>query len=349
MLSTLNNLSLFLRYTKGVYFHRSMGMPVLSAIVLAGDKKGAKAIKRDNKAFLEFRGEPLIIHVFRALQAAGQIGTIVAIGPARRLQSVINSSNLPDRGRIIVIEQRQNLLENGKAGFVASLGMEYSPSLFHSLRLSGYAETPVLAVTCDIPLVTSWEIDEMISASDMNKYDYCIGLTKDGVMEAYYPSGDTPGIRMAYFHLREGRCRHNNLHLVKPLKIHRMVFVEQAYLARYQKKFTNMFRLILVFLFVGRWMFRATRFFITCQFARSRYNRLEGGRLYERVRRMNRLSAITRCIGGIMDMKMGGVFTSYGGAVLDIDNARDLEIVETMRDRWMAHQEKIYDAKRSAG
>ena len=323
-------------------------MPGLSAVVLAGDKKGAKAIKHDNKAFLEFRGEPLIIHVFRALQAAEQIERIVVVGPARRLRSLIDSANLPDRDRIIVVEQRQNVLENGKAGFVVSLGMDYSPSLFHSLRESGHAETPVLAVTCDIPLVTPWEIDEMISASNMSKYDYCIGLTKDEVMEAYYPSGNDPGIRMAYFHLREGRCRHNNLHLVKPLKIHRMVFVEQLYLARYQKKFTNMFRLIMVFLFVGRWMFRATRFFISLQFARFRYNRRKGGRLYERVRATNRLNSITRCVGGIMDMKMGGTFTSYGGAVLDIDNARDLEIVERMRDRWMAHQEKIYNSKRTA-
>ena len=55
-------------------------MPGLAAVVLAGGGKGAKAIKHDNKAFLEFRGEPVIIHVFRALQAAGRIGCIVVVG-----------------------------------------------------------------------------------------------------------------------------------------------------------------------------------------------------------------------------------------------------------------------------
>ena len=134
----------------------------LSAVVLAGDKKGAKAIKHDNKAFLEFRGEPLIVHVFRALQAAERVGRIVVVGPARRLQALIDTANLPDRDRIMIVEQRQNLLENGKAGYVASLGMDYSPSLFHSLRQSEHAETAMLAVTCDIPLVTPWEIDKYL-------------------------------------------------------------------------------------------------------------------------------------------------------------------------------------------
>lgn len=328
-------------------------MPGLSALVLAGDKKGAKAIKHDNKAFLEFHGEPLIIHVFRALHAAKEIDRILVVGPARRLRTVIEGSTLPNRDQITVVEQRQNLLENGKAGYVASLGMEYSPALFHSLRDSEYTEIPILALTCDIPLVTSWEIDEMVTSSNMKRYDYCIGLTKDDVMKAYYPSGDQPGIRMAYYHLREGRCRHNNLHMVKPLKIHRMVFVEQAYMARYQKKFINMFRLGLVFLFVGRWMFRATRLFITLQYARFRYNRLKGGKLYERIRSTNRLSTCARCIGGIMDMKMNGTFTSYGGATLDVDNAKDLEIAEKMRDPWMAYQadiqRRIESAKSAAG
>ena len=71
--------------------------------------------------------------------------------------------------------------------------------------------------------------------------------------------------------------------------------------------------------------------------------------LYERIRGTNRLSTLTRCVGGIMDMKMGATFTSYGGAALDVDNARDLEIVERMRDKWMTHQEEIYTSRRGAG
>ena len=316
-------------------------MPGIAAVVVAGDKRGAKAINHDNKAFLMFRGEPLIIHVLRALQAAETVGRIVVVGPAARLESAIDSSGLPEADRITIVQQRQNLIENGKAGFVASLDMEYSPALFHSLRKSEHVDTPVLVLSCDIPLVTPWEIDELISSCDMSSYDYCVGLTKDDVLKAYYPTDDKPGIRMDYFHLREGRCRHNNLHLVKPFKIHRLVFVEQMYLARYQKKFTNMFRMIMVLLFVGRWVFSATRLYLGLQLARSLYGCHKGGRLYERIRATNGLQSLARCIGGIMDMKMNGVFTSYGGAVLDIDNAKDLAIAETMRDGWMDHQEKI--------
>ncbi len=323
-------------------------MPGVSAIVLAGDKKGAKAINHDNKAFLLFNGEPLVIHVLRALQGASGVASILVVGPAKRLQSVIDSSALPGADTITVVEQRQNLLENGKAGFVAALGMEYSPARFHSLRQSEYQDLPVLALSCDLPLVTSWEIDEMISKSDMESYDYCVGLTKEEVLKAYYPTDDMPGIRMAYFHLHEGRCRHNNLHMVKPLRIHRLVFVEQMYLARYQKKPTNMFRMITVFLFVGRWMLNAARLYIGLQSARTLYAHGHAGRLYERIRSTNKLRALTRCIGGIMDMKMAGVFTSYGGAVLDVDNAKDFRIAQKMSDRWMRLQEEIHRGRGSS-
>jgi len=319
-------------------------MPGVSAIVLAGDKKGAKAIHHDNKAFLSFHGEPLLIHVLRALQNARRVDRVFVVGPTERLRSVIESSNLREKESIEIVEQRQNLLENGKAGFVASLGMDYSPAVFHSLRQSEHVDVPVLALSCDIPLVTSWELDEMVAASNMEVYDYCVGLTKEDVLKAYYPAENTPGIRMAYFHLNEGRCRHNNLHMVKPLKIHRLVFVEQMYLARYQKKFINMFRLFTVFLFVGRWMLNAARLYLGLQSSRTLYKHRHRGRLYERIKATNKLKSLARCIGGIMDMKMAGVFTSYGGAVLDIDNAKDLEVAEAMSERWMMHQKLIYNS-----
>jgi len=130
--------------------------------------------------------------------------------------------------------------------------------------------------------------------------------------------------------------------MVKPLKIHRLVFVEQMYLARYQKKLGNMFRLITVFLFVGRWMFNAARLYIGLQLSRALFARGHAGRLYQRIRGTNKLRSLTRCIGGIMDMNMAGIFTSYGGAVLDVDNAKDFRIAEKMSDRWMEHQREIH-------
>ena len=312
---------------------------------MAGDRKGAKAIRHENKAFLEFRGEPLIVHVIRALQQATSISGIVVVGPSLRLRELIDSSALERKDDITVVEQRQNLLENGKAGYVHALGYAYTPAQFNSLRHSEHADTPAMFLSCDIPLVTSWEIDEMAELSEIEKYDYIIGLTKDSVLKAYYPRGGNPGIRMAYFHLKEGRCRHNNIHVAKPLKVHRMVYIEHMYLTRYQKKFTNMFSLLMSFLFVGRWTFRTIRVYIGLQFARSLYVRKGGGRLYERIRATNTLKAVTGCIGGIMDMKMTAAFTSYGGAVLDVDNAQDLEVASKMREIWMDHQEVIYRDK----
>jgi GTP:adenosylcobinamide-phosphate guanylyltransferase len=318
----------------------------ISAVVLAGDRRGAKAIRHQNKAFLEFKGEPLVIHVLRAVQQSEDISGIVVVGPKRELKETIHASSLERKDEIVIVEQRQNLLENGKAGYVHALGMEYSPSVFNSLRRSEYAEIPALFMSCDIPLITHWELEEFVECADLEQCDYTVGLTQESVMESYYPSGGQPGIRMAYFHLADGRCRHNNLHIVKPLKVHRLIFVEHMYLTRYQKKFTNMFRAMMGFLFAGRWAFRTIRVYLGLQFAQFLYASRGGGRLYERVRATNRMKAVAQCIGGIMDMKMEWVFTTYGGAVLDVDNAKDLEIASQMRDLWMDHQQEI--VKRNA-
>ncbi|MBT3275072.1 MAG: NTP transferase domain-containing protein [Spirochaetales bacterium] len=316
-------------------------MPDICAVVLAGGKRGAKAIHHKNKAFLEFCGEPLIIHVLRSIQKAKQVKCIVAVGPKDKLAETIAASTLDGKAEITIVEQRQNLLENGKAGFIHSLGMEYSPALFDSLRLSEYSDQAAIFVSCDIPLVTPWEIDEFISKADIVNHEYTLGVTSEEVMQSYYPSDDKPGIKMAYFHLKEGRCRHNNLHIAKPLKIHRLAYVERMYLTRYQKKMHNIFAFFLSLFLAGPWMFSALKVFLGLQIARSRYVRHGGGWYYEKIRSTNSVASACKCVGGVMSMRMEVVYTSYGGAVLDVDNAEDLEVAETMRSEWMKHQEGI--------
>ena len=61
-------------------------MAGMSAIILAGDRRGSKLVRHENKAFLGFRGEPLLLHVLKALLSAKRVGRIVIIGPAKRIK-----------------------------------------------------------------------------------------------------------------------------------------------------------------------------------------------------------------------------------------------------------------------
>ena len=317
-------------------------MAGMSAIILAGDRRGSKLVRHENKAFLGFRGEPLFLHVLKALLSAKRVGRIVIIGPAKRIKDVLSKFGFGGQKLLSVIEQRENLLENTKAGFVASLGKGYSKKIFEDLRRSEHRDTAALFVPCDVPLITPWEIDDFIARTDSEHHEYTIGMTGEAAMEYYYPAEGKPGIRMVYYHLREGLLRHNNLHIGKPLKVDRLSYVESMYEARYQTKFFNMIKIYSTLVFNGRRVMSSLRCFGGLQMALTLYG-MGAGWWYEHLRRGNSLRATMKCIGAIMGMKMQAVITEYGGATLDVDNARDLEIAEQMYDEWMAHQKEIYD------
>src|SRR3990172_1408022 len=55
-------------------------------------------------------------------------------------------------------------------------------------------------------------------------------------MEGFYPTAGRPGIRMAYFNLREGRFRQSNLHLVRPARLRNRQRIEEMYRHRHQRE-----------------------------------------------------------------------------------------------------------------
>ncbi len=268
------------------------------AVMLAGDKKAAKRIKNQNKAFLMFRNEPLFIPVVRSLLETREITRIVIVGPVERLKQSLDTY-IPRRKRdkeIVVADQGTNILENAKIGFLSTVRSinddktrpAVADSVFDSLVGSELAEHSVLYLSCDIPLATSSEIAQFVSTSDMETYDYSIGLTTDTVLEYYAPTDDTPGISMEYYHLNDCRCRHNNLHYGKPLKVIRMRYVERMYELRYQTRLVNVLKAIPPILSTGIDFFSILRLFLNLQRARKLSKRNDTS-AYETVRSKNRL------------------------------------------------------------
>ena len=61
----------------------------IDALVLAGDRKGAKLLYGTNKAFLYLRGKPLLTYVLSALESSKQVDKIHIVGPEERLRELL--------------------------------------------------------------------------------------------------------------------------------------------------------------------------------------------------------------------------------------------------------------------
>ncbi|MCK5201082.1 MAG: nucleotidyltransferase family protein, partial [Spirochaetales bacterium] len=309
-------------------------MALVNTVILAGDKKGSVLVGDDNKSFLSINNIPSIIHTLKAFLEANYVGNIVVVGPADRLRKVIGNYNLPLGSIINVIEQKETLIENGKAGCVAAMEGVSEGTPFESLYETEYTDISVIVAPCDIPLITPSEIDEFIEKADMEENDFYLGLCREDVLDYYYPGSDRPGIRMNYLHMKEGNFRINNLHILKPLKIERHQYIEKMYELRYQKHFLNMFKLLIEVLFNGRGVIRGLYYALKLQLVSICFDK-GPMRLYWKIKNSIEINKILKGIGRILGTRISYISTSYGGAALDVDHEADRKIVEEMYDTWM--------------
>lgn len=318
-------------------------MTRVNAVLLAGDRRASIKVKDENKAFLLFHGAPLFIHVLRALQQSRTVRDIVVVGPGDRVEAALreHASLLAGDGEIRVLGQRENMIENFKAGYVASLGFGEDVS-FWDLKGSIHEKVPVLVAPCDIPLLTPAEVDEFVVCSNMHEYDYAIGITSERVLSRYHPSAGRSGIKMIYFHVKEDLLRHNNLHLGKPLSFEHLDYIEKMYEWRYQTRLANILRMFFSLLFSGWRLMKGLRIFILMQLSLY-YDRHGHPRLSDRIRSLVSFNRLTDGIGNAIGARIQMVYTHSGGAALDADNARDLAVMEEHFDEWMEYQTSLAD------
>ncbi len=309
----------------------------VNAVLLAGDRRASIQVRSDNKAFLMLKEKPLFLHVLQGLLEADLVGDVVIVGPRDRLQEALSRHGVEG---VRVVEQRDNMIENFKAGYVAALGLSDEVE-FWSLKGTEYENVPVLVSPCDIPLLVPDEVDEFIRRSNMHEYDYSIGVTSEKVLSHYYPDGDKPGIRMIYFHVREDLLRHNNLHIGKPLTFDHLDYIEKMYEWRYQTRAANILRMLVSLLFAGWRLFKGLRVFIVLQLSLY-YDRHGHPKLSDRVRSLIHFNRLAEGIGNALGARVQVVYTHFGGAVLDADNERDLAAIEARYDEWIQYQKSLF-------
>ncbi|MEE9369521.1 MAG: NTP transferase domain-containing protein [Pontiella sp.] len=309
----------------------------MNAILLAGDRRASIQLRSDNKAFLELKGVPLFIHVLKALRMADHVGLVVIVGPSVRIRAALEEHGI--ESDVVVIEQRDNMVENFKAGYVASLGFGDDVD-FWSLKGSEHEQTPVLVAPCDIPMLLPEEVDEFLMRSSMHDYDYSIGITSKEVLSNFHPQKEKPGIQMIYIHVKEDLMRHNNLHIGKPLKFDHLDYIEKMYEWRYQTRLANILRMLFSLMCNGWRLMKSLRIFILMQLSLY-YDRHGHPKFSDRLRYLVGFNWLAEGIGNALGARVQIVYTHFGGAALDADNEKDLAVIEERYDEWMALQRNL--------
>ncbi len=314
----------------------------LDVIVTAGDRGASRAVLQKNKAFLPIAGVPVINYVLSAVERAWCTARIFVVGNKTRLEETLALPNNPFQGNrpVVLVEQGDTLYDNVWKAFLHTLP-GYTPGMdWHCYADTAAADKAILFIAGDIPLATPMEIDAFVDGCDLSRYDYFLGLTAEPDLRYYYPQDGRPGVQMAYFTLRDLQVRHNNLHLVKPLRLGNREYIQRIYDLRYQKEWRNIAglcwelaksrevspRLIWSFLFLH--MAR----FIT----RRGWQRALPFRPF-----FLELPMVSSLMSQVLRTRFTTTMTHYGGCTMDVDNAEHYEAICTNHERWLTYQSAL--------
>lgn len=314
-------------------------MQSLDVIITAGDRHASRPVLGESKAFLPLAGVPVLHHILSAVEQARCTARIFVVGNKARLEHTLTTPNTPFRGTrpLVVLEQGHTLYDNVWTAFLHTLP-EYTPGTdWHSYAETTAVDKAVLVMSGDIPLATPFEIDEFVNGCDLSRYDYCVGLTAESTLRAYYPQDGRPGIQMAYFTLRDLRVRQNNLHLVKPLRLGNRHYIQQMYDMRYQREWHNMARLCWELWHTRDASLRMIWSFLCLHVARG-VTRLGWERLFLFRPFFLDLPMVESHMSQLLRTRFTTVVTHYGGCTLDIDNAEHYEAIRVNFERWLAYQ-----------
>ena len=302
-------------------------------ILTAGDKGRARPVNGTNKALLELEGAAVFTHVLSALENSPSVDRIYLVGPKKRLSDALEKPAVPFKGNkpIKLLEQWDNLYLNVLNTYMAILKDSYGESEKAS------SVGPVIVVPSDIPLLETVELEEFVRNCDMERYDYCLGLTSETVLKRYYPQKYRKGIRLMYFHMKEGSYRQNNLHFVNPLKILNRNYIQKIYDYRYQKEWGSIVKLFWEMFRTHEKTGKMLGQLILLHLCSLLY-RIPKLAMYKLPAKFIIKERIERSVSNLLHTRFTTVETHFGGAALDIDNAKHYAVIRENYGAWKQMQ-----------
>ena len=309
-------------------------MAVYNAILLVGDRRGAKKVFGKNKALLEIREIPSFIRVLAALQNVESIGEIRIVGPSEKIHSLLKKHSKACQGSktVKVVPQKDNVIDNVWTAFLDTLpgyraGMEISPE---------QKEMAVLIVAGDIPMLIPDEINEFISNCDLSRFDYYVGVVSEKTLSHFAPGKRGKGLKLAVLPFKENKYRVNNLHLVKPFKIANRFRLQDMYELRYQQKLRNIFTMFIRLIRLKG--IKDAAFFYLLILSTLFFSKIGFREVSVKISSFLTLTKVTGIVDRILGTRMSVAETTYGGAALDIDNKTDFNIINEKFEEWMECQ-----------
>lgn len=300
----------------------------LDALVLAGtDDNPKRMILGQNKAFLEIGGKALVRHVVEALLESEAVGEVFVVGPLERLQAVL--SGFP--GRVKLVEQKGKMMSNAWAAFHAA--EQHQEGLGHPKD----PQRPVLALSCDLPLISSVAVDDFVARCaavdnhDGEGYAMLCGVAEEASLKQYYAEEGKPGIIRPYVNFSEYRVRLANIYVGRPLTLANNKFLGIGFEHRKTAKLKNVLLLAWDFLsqsggWIAAWL--SLRMQATLMAER------RGSRFYERLRKGNSASRTEEVCSRVLGGKVKIVVSPYGGLSLDADNEEDFHVLNQRFEEW---------------
>ncbi|ANE42780.1 molybdenum cofactor guanylyltransferase [Deinococcus puniceus] len=163
-----------------------------SAVVLGGGDPGdpfAAAHGVKVKGLIPVAGQPMALHVLRALHGSGRVQRIAYVGPTTSDMDDLIALRVTDHG---------TLLGNLEAGVEA---------------LAATAGERVLVVTADIPLLTAEQVRDVLDGAPIDAA-LVYPVVRREVCEAAYP-----GVKRTYARLKDGTFTGGNLFMLDPALI----------------------------------------------------------------------------------------------------------------------------------
>ena len=309
------------------------------AVVAAGDRGAAKAIRGESKPYLAVGPQTLVADAIAVLQRVPEVTEVYVVGDAARLEKVLAEDAALQRELrkpLTIVPQFRNLYENAWETYRRSL-----PGAGPGGRDPESAadfEHALLYLSADMPFATAQEISSFVRQSLAAGADYGLGLVTEESMEAFYPETGRPGIHMAYFNLRQGRFRQSNLHFVKPAKLGNRHYIEDMYENRYQREIGPSLATAWKILAREGGGPQVVISFFWMHFA-GLLDRSGWRRTADWMRRWLDLDRVGGWCGALLKTRFRFVVTEGGGCAVDIDNDADFEIAQTRYEEWRAAQE----------
>ncbi len=322
---------------------------VFDAIIMAGDGDSSKPVYGDNKGLLELEGIPLFGYAVAALQQSRCISRIFIIGPEDRIKAGLDKAGDKIKGakEIIVIPQLKTGYENAMKAFMATLPAETPDGkpMTEEEAQRLYSDKTVLYLGADLPLLTSFEVEEFIEKCDIDEYDYLLGTTSLEDLAPYAPKPGSPGIRLAPFCFKNSKERQNNLHLIRLLRVANRHYPQLMYEHRYQKKWKNIIRLLWTLLCLPEVTIGVVVRFLLLHVCRL----MDDMPLLRPVQLIFRKfldkAILEKDLCHLLKTRFCTIVSSYGGAALDVDDEESFRVIRHQFNRWEAFQEALYQDK----